>query len=222
MSKKILSVLFALSLVTLAGCGGGTEPAANTTTPAQTAAAAESPSAAVQTTEPVASEAATPSAEPTPTPEPTDAEPAAFSMDDMALEIDGTTYKIKDNAAAILEALGDDYEFSEAVSCVFDGMDKEYIYPAIQICTYPDGENDIIDQFLLTDDTYQTTRGIKVGSTKAEIEAVYGANYYMDGPYMTYNVSGVENDFESPQVYFELDDSEVVIVISLLFPTVEA
>lgn len=145
----------------------------------------------------------------------------ALTMDDLAIAIDGQVYKLNENAAPMLAAMGDDYEFSQDVSCVFDGYDKVHTYDSIEITTYPDGENDIIDQFVLFDAKYETMRGIKVGATKAEIEAAYGDGYFMDGPFMTYTISGDQADIESPRCYFELDESEVAMRIFIHYPTVQ-
>ena len=43
---------------------------------------------------------------------------------DPALTIDGVTFTPESAVADVLETLGEAYEYYEALSCVYDGMDK--------------------------------------------------------------------------------------------------
>ena len=61
---------------------------------------------------------------------------------DPALKIGGVTIEDTLSAASVLDVLnglGGSYEYAEAISCVYDGMDKTYTYENAVVYTYPDG-----------------------------------------------------------------------------------
>lgn len=75
----------------------------------------------------------------------------AFSEKDLGVEIGGKVYYLREDSAALLAALGDGFEYSEMVSCVYDGKDKTYTYPGITVNTVPVGGKDVIEMITLTD-----------------------------------------------------------------------
>src|SRR5689334_12624124 len=98
------------------------------------------PPAAVETASPAQTDQ--PTLAPTATPEPaaeTSATKAAgsFSADDIKFAVDGQAFELKCDISALLAKLGKGYTVSEAVSCVYEGMDKTFAYPGISIYTFP-------------------------------------------------------------------------------------
>ena len=98
--------------------------------------------------------------------------------------------------------IGDGFEYSEMVSCVYDGKDKTYTYPGITVNTVPVGGKDVIEMITLTDGTYATLRGAKVGDALSSVTELYGADYFDDG-YHTYSISNDPEDIQSERIQFE-------------------
>ena len=61
---------------------------------------------------------------------------------DLTLTVGGTAVRPDTSVSALLDAFGTDYTYSEAVSCVYTGMDKTYAYSDRILYTYPDGDAD--------------------------------------------------------------------------------
>ena len=57
---------------------------------------------------------------------------------DLTLTVGGTAVRPDTSVSALLDAFGTDYTYSEAVSCVYTGMDKTYAYSDRILYTYPD------------------------------------------------------------------------------------
>ncbi len=196
MKKSILSIAVALTLV-LAACAPG-----------------ESTDAPVSTAQPTAEvvEPAEPSVA-----EPAAQEAAAFGEKDLGLMIDGVTYYLRDDSAPVIAALGEDYSFSEMVSCVYDGQDKTYAYDAVTVSTVPVDGKDIIEMFTLTGGGVETLRGIKVGDTREDAIAAYGEDYFDDG-YLTYSITNDMADIQSERIQFELAE-DVITAIYIYSPS---
>lgn len=126
----------------------------------------------------------------------------AFSEKDLRVEIGGKVYYLREDSAALLAALGDGFEYSEMVSCVYDGKDKTYTYPGITVNTVPVGGKDVIEMITLTDGTYATLRGAKVGAALSSVTELYGADYFDDG-YLTYSITNDPEDIEAERIQFE-------------------
>lgn len=126
----------------------------------------------------------------------------AFSEKDLGVEIGGKVYYLREDSAALLAALGDGFEYSEMVSCVYDGKDKTYTYPGITANTVPVGGKDVIEMITLTDGTYATLRGAKVGDALSSVTELYGADYFDDG-YHTYSITNDPEDIEAERIQFE-------------------
>lgn len=88
-----------------------------------------------------------------------------------------TEIRMHENAATILELLGEPVSYTEQTSCAFDGVDKTYCYGSFYISTYPDEDGDRIQALWFADDTVTTQEGIKIGDTKAQVEEAYGGEW---------------------------------------------
>ena len=139
---------------------------------------------------------------------------------DMGLLVENTWYPILNDFTPLKEALGEAEDIIAAPSCVFQGEDKEFVYDGMSVFTNPLGALDVWYEVCITGEGYTTVRGIGVGSSRNEIIAAYGQNYYMEGEnVMTFSVSGIEGDYESPCVMFELTEDGLVSCIDIYFPT---
>ncbi len=128
---------------------------------------------------------------------------------DMAVVVNGATYHVRTDSASVLDQLGNEYEYYEVVSCVYNGYDKEFEYEGISVCTVPVDGKDIIEQFKITGGDYSTVRGIKIGSTRDEVIAAYGDAFYDDGWYMTYSESNDPNNIRDMRIQIHLVDGVV-------------
>ena len=81
-------------------------------------------------------------------------------------------------AAPIINALGEPKSYTEEPSCAFDGMDKTYYYGSFYLSTYPMDGKDYVYSIWFADDTVATEDGIRIGSTQAQAEAIFGANCF--------------------------------------------
>ena len=90
----------------------------------------------------------------------------------------GTAITLGAEAAPILDAFGEPRSYTEEPSCAFDGMDKTYYYGSFYLSTYPMEGKDFVYSFWFAGDSVATEEGIRIGSTKAEVEAIYGADCF--------------------------------------------
>ena len=81
--------------------------------------------------------------------------------------------KLKEDCTAYVTS-HKDYRFEEANSCLGSGKDRVYHYPDFELHTYFNGEKDLVTQIVFTTDKLATRKGIKLGSTKADVAAAYG------------------------------------------------
>ena len=166
----ILIILIALSAFALTACGG--EPTEAPPSPPQQEEAAASPP-----------ETANSGEENDPGLPEEDDEPQAipdfaFKMGDVLIEMDKD---IED----VLEKLGEPQGIFEQESCAFDGIDRIFGYPGVQIHTYPKGDRDFIHTVSLRDDSHKTTEGgIRNGDDIQKALDAYGDDYtYNTGVY---------------------------------------
>ena len=90
----------------------------------------------------------------------------------------GTKITLGAEAAPIIDALGEPRSYTEAPSCAFEGMDKTYYYGSFYLSTYPLNGKDFVYSFWFADGSVATEEGIRIGSTKAKVEAIYGADCF--------------------------------------------
>ena len=159
--KRLFALLLALVMVfALCACGGD-EPAGESKTPAP-----------VQSSEPGTEPGKTPeSQQPGTEPAPGPAAPAAYVF----LTGKGTAVSVNQDMTEVLAAEGEPLSYFEAESCAFNGLDKTYTYAGFVISTRPEGEQDLVNSILLTDDSVTTPEGVYIGSSKDAVTAAYGA-----------------------------------------------
>lgn len=107
---------------------------------------------------------------------------------------DGYSVAIGEDMAEVLSHLGEPTSYFEAASCAFDGMDKTYTYSGFTITTRAEGEQDLVNSILLTDDSVTTAEGIYIGCSVQDVTAAYGAQA-PEGNILTYTEGGVTLNF---------------------------
>jgi len=66
--------------------------------------------------------------------------------------------------------------FTELTSCAYKGNDKVYEYDDFTLYTYSDGTDDYVLSIELNS-SLSTSKGIKIGSSKADVIKAYGEDY---------------------------------------------
>ena len=133
----------------------------------------------------------------------------AFSEADLSLTVEGNSVTAKSSVEDILAALGDGYVYSEAISCVYEGMDKTYEYENVTLYTYPDGDSDRLMELYCVGGNVATSKGITFGSTKAEVLAQYGDGCVETGSMLSYELPVSGSDNLPASLYFMLKDGKV-------------
>ena len=110
-------------------------------------------------------------------PEDNDPAPDNPAPEGFTFTTQGVTIHLDQNMAEVLEQLGEPLGFLEVPSCAFDGMDRIFSFPGVQIHTYPSGELDFIQIISIRDDSVTTMNGIYLGSSLDDVLAAYGDDY---------------------------------------------
>jgi len=170
-----LFILLILALFTLTACGNGQPETDSDPEPGQQGAepAANTPSASDTTP-------ADPDLPPTDEEEPPEIPAFALKAGDFLIEMD-------QNIKYVISALGEPQGIFVAPSCAFDGEDRIFQYPNIQIHTYPKDDDDHVHTISLRDDTIRTTEGrIYLGSSLQDMLDAYGNDYEYDNDMYKY------------------------------------
>lgn len=140
------------------------------------------------------------------------AEPLPFGDADLVISFRGQAYKLLEDASGLLQILGDDCQYSEAESCVYDGMDKTFDFGNLCVYTIPSAEADLLDGLDVYDDSVTTARNISVGATREEVLLAYGPQAGEESD-LVYNTSGDISRLGDPKLTF-LMENDLVVAIS--------
>ena len=86
----------------------------------------------------------------------------------------GVTIKLGDNAASVIDKLGEATSVKEIGDCGGFGAQVKYTYPSVVVYTLKNDEGETIDQIDLLDDIVTTPEGIYIGSSASDVENKYG------------------------------------------------
>lgn len=125
---------------------------------------------------------------------------------DMALVINGKTYPVRVDSAEVLSVLGEGYQYDEAISCVYEGYDKNFTYDGVTVSTVPVDGKDVIEMFSVYSADYKTPRNITIGATREEVVAAYGEGFFDDGYYVTYTKSGDPANISEMRIQFRFEN----------------
>lgn len=134
-----------------------------------------------------------------------------LSENDLSLTVSGVSANTESDISALLDALGPDYTYAEAISCVYTGMDKTYEYPGCILYTYPDGDTDHLMELYCTQDV-TTDKDISIGASRKDVEAAYGTDYTEAGITLTYALAAPDDLTLPASIYFELENDTVCAI----------
>ncbi len=134
---------------------------------------------------------------------------AGFSADDLYLMIDGEKYTCDTNINDIIAVFGEDYEYSEAISCAYDGMDKTFMYENVEFYTYPQGEEDFVLEIYCVGGEVSTSKGVEIGTSRDTVIELYGDGYEDTGYILTYEIPAANAESEGASLYFQIEDGNV-------------
>lgn len=140
---------------------------------------------------------------------------AGFGENDLALTVAGKEYHTRDNIQAVIEALGDGYEYAEGKSCDYDGLDKTYTYPQATFYTNPLAEGDLLAEIYSESPEASTSKGLCPGASKADVLAAYGEPAEQDDYLLIYRAS---EGTGAPALCFELEGETVAAVFLTVDP----
>ena len=167
MIKLIILLIFAM--LSLTACGGGQPDDAPVDE--DPASALEQPSNGADENAPPVNDA----------PEENTLEPIYESPTeepDFALLFNDFLIEMGQNITYVISALGEPLNIFEAPSCAFDGIDRVFLDPGVQLHTYPVGDDDLIHTISIRDDSLRTTEGrLVLGSSLQAMLEAYGDEY---------------------------------------------
>lgn len=138
---------------------------------------------------------------------------SGFSAGDLKVSHGGKTYTCDVYIEDVISSLGEDYAYSEAMSCAYDGLDKIYGYEAegADFSTRPDGDRDLVCEIYIFDGDWQTAKGIKIGSTIDEVKAAYGEPSRSTNFASYYEIPASNSDSTGASLYFEFLNGNGVV-----------
>ena len=128
-----------------------------------------------------------------------------------ALTVSGTEVSGDTAVEDVLALLGEDYEYYEAISCVYDGMDKTYTYGDCVLYTYPDGETDHLMELYCTDGDV-SAQGVTFGDSREAVIEAFGDGYTEEGIVLSYELEPSSDNNTPASLYFELDGGSVTAI----------
>ena len=125
-----------------------------------------------------------------------------------ALAVSGTTVTPETSVEDVLTLLGDNYTYYEAISCVYDGMDKTYDYGDCVLYTFPDGDTDCLMELYCTGG--QVSAGdVTFGASREDVIQAFGDGYEEEGAMLIYSLEPSSANNTPASLYFELTDGSV-------------
>lgn len=125
-----------------------------------------------------------------------------------SLDINGTKIECGMDMSEVLDSFKDlKYEYSESISCAYNGLDKIYDFSdnGFIIYTYPDGDKDyVLEVSISSEDIKQQGGKVFVGMTEANLHELFGTDFTKDGDIMTYTVK------DKQTMFFLMDGDKVI------------
>lgn len=105
---------------------------------------------------------------------------------------EGVQFGVGMDGAEVFKALGDPKDRAVTESCAFGGNDIVYDYRSVKISANDEEGYEKIYCIELVDDMAQTEKGIKVGSTDAQVTEAYGEPATTNAGGVIYTKDGME------------------------------
>lgn len=90
------------------------------------------------------------------------------------LKIGTVTIAMRENATDALAVLGTPKSREATGSCAYGGEDIRYTYDHFVLLTYESDGAEYFSQISLSDDTYATPEGIRIGDSADKVKSAYG------------------------------------------------
>lgn len=84
-------------------------------------------------------------------------------------------------AAPVIDALGEPKSYTEVPSCAFEGVEKTYYYGSFYLSTCSVDGRDYVYCVWFADDGVTTEDGIRIGSSRSEVEELCGEGCFHGG-----------------------------------------
>ncbi len=137
----------------------------------------------------------------------------SFGKNDLVILVDGTAVTADmsvDRVLEILDAAYGEREYAEAISCVYEGMDKTYTYENAVLYTYPGEKEDRLMEVTFDGGSVQTEKGIRIGSSREDILTAYGEHPTVEtGSMISYELPSSGSDSVPASLYFLMRDGVV-------------
>lgn len=125
-----------------------------------------------------------------------------------SLNIEGQKIECHMNMKDVLDSFKDfEFEYSESISCAYNGLDKIYDYTDSGFCvyTYPvEGEDFILEVVVSSPEIKQLDGKVYVGMTMDDVVALFGEDYSKEGDIISYTVK------DKQTMYFLVEDGAVI------------
>lgn len=136
-----------------------------------------------------------------------------FTAEDFYLTIGGAEYRTGMDIDTVISRMGTAYEYAEAKSCDYDGLDKTFLFEAAEFYTYPTQEGDVVNEIYSASPAVSTSKGLAVGSTKEEVLDGYGGNCRDTGGQLVYTLPDAQG-----ALCFEMESDVVTAVFVTVRP----
>ncbi len=133
----------------------------------------------------------------------------ALKEEDLSLTVGGVQITTEADVADLLATFGEDYAYAEAVSCVYDGMDKSFTYEDFTIYTYPSEQGDCLMEIYCQSGDVTTAKGISIGASLSDVTELYGTDYEEKGATIVYALPLSQADCEPASLYFLISNDTV-------------
>ena len=125
-----------------------------------------------------------------------------------SLSIEGQKIECHMDMKGVIEGFKEfEYEYSESISCAYNGLDKIYDYSDKGFCiyTYPDKDQDYILEIVVSSPEIKQLDGkVYVGMTMDDVVALFGEDYTKEGDIISYIVK------DEQTMYFLVEDGAVI------------
>ncbi len=138
----------------------------------------------------------------------------SFSKDDLVFVYENNSINLDDEIDDVLSKLSslNEYDYSEAESCYYPGLDKTYKWDGLELITYPNTDgSERLCSITIKNDSFATSKGISVGSKASDVVDTYGDKYTKEG--LAYRYSIDDNHYLDVYVLNDIVDSISYILI---------
>jgi len=126
-------------------------------------------------------------------------------------EFRGNVLSLNQDMNDVLDLLGEPTGVRQTPSCAFEGYDRIFGFGAINVHTYPLGDDNFVQVISIRDDSVTTVNGIRLGDSWEDVLAAYGIDYEQNFSIYTFTRGN------TTLAFFIEDGIVVEITYSLLF-----